>query len=104
MFYKGRKLGNLDLHKWQPASSKRIEPISHEDGPTLKVESVVNNAPLNITDDDVFTDVLQALLFGSSGVTLHIKAAVDVETQTALGAFTVRKIPAEGEVPVQRRS
>nr|OQO20770.1 hypothetical protein B0A51_11897 [Rachicladosporium sp. CCFEE 5018] len=101
VYYKGKKLGKLDLHQWQKASSDRIEPISESDGPTLMVESLVRNAPLNITDEDLFTDVLQAMLFGGRGVMLQVKAEVDVETETALGAFVIRKIPAEGQVPVQ---
>lgn len=103
VFYKGKKLGKLDLHKWQRASSERID-AKKDDGPTLLVESVVKDAPLHITDDDVFTDVLQDLVFGGKSVVMHIKADVDVELTTALGELMVRKIPAEGEVPVKRRS
>lgn len=105
VFYKGEKLGKLDLHKWQAANSSRIDPSkSSNDGPELLVESVVEKAPLNITDNDVFTDVIQALLWGSDSVMMHIKADVDVQVETALGEFRVRKIPTEGEVPVKRRS
>jgi hypothetical protein len=103
VFYKGKKLGKLDLHKWQKANSTRLAPESDDDGPSLLVQSNINDAPLDITDDDVFTDVVQALLFGSKSVFLSIKALVDVETETALGAFAIRKIPAEGQVPVKRR-
>jgi hypothetical protein len=103
VFYKGKKLGRLDLHKWQKANSTRLPPDSEEDGPSLLVQSNINEAPLNITDDNVFTDVVQALLFGDKSVFLSIKALVDVETETALGAFAIRKIPAEGQVPVKRR-
>lgn len=103
VFYKGSKLGNLDLHKWQKANSTRIEATKHET-PGLLVESLVNDAPLNITDDDVFTDVIQDLVFGGKSVIMHIKADVDVEVETALGEFKIRKIPAEGQVPVKRRS
>jgi hypothetical protein len=103
VFYKGKKLGILDLHKWQQANSTRLAAESEDDGPSLLVQSSINDAPLNITDDDVFTDVVQALLFGSKSVFLSIKALVDVETETALGAFAIRKIPAEGQVPVKRR-
>jgi hypothetical protein len=103
VFYKGKKLGKLDLHKWQKANSTRLAPESDDDGPSLLVQSNINEAPLDITDDDVFTDVVQALLFGSKSVFLSIKALVDVETETALGAFAIRKIPAEGQVPVKRR-
>ena len=105
VFYKGDKLGKLDLHKWQAANSSRIAPSkSSDDGPELLVESIVDKAPLKITDNDVFTDVIQALLFGNESVMMHIKADVDVQVETALGEFRVRKIPAEGEVPVKRRS
>jgi hypothetical protein len=103
VFHKGKKLGKLDLHKWQKANSTRLAPESDDDGPSLLVQSNINEAPLDITDDDVFTDVVQALLFGSKSVFLSIKALVDVETETALGAFAIRKIPAEGQVPVKRR-
>lgn len=104
VFYKGDKLGKLDLHKWQAANSSRIPPSeSSGEGPELLVESIVDEAPLNITDNNVFTDVIQALLFGSESVMMHIKADVDVQVETALGEFRVRKIPAEGEVPVKRR-
>ena len=99
--YKGKKLGKLDLHKWQKANSTRLPP--DDDGPSLLVQSNINEAPLDITDNDVFTDVVQALIFGDKSVFLKIKALVDVETETALGAFAIRKIPAEGEVPVKRR-
>lgn len=101
VFYEGKKLGKLDLHKWQQANSTRLDD---EDGPALLVQSDINEAPLRITDNDVFTDVVQALLFGSKSVFMHIKAEADVETETALGAFAIRKIPAEGQVPIKRRS
>ena len=101
VFHKGKKLGNLDLHKWQQASSKPIPPHGRL-GPALLVESTIEKAPLVITDQDVFSDVVQKMLFGGSGVKLAIKADVDVEMETALGVMTVREIPAEGVVPVQR--
>lgn len=103
VYYKKKKLGKLDLHKWQPANSTRVEATKHE-GPGLMVESLINKAPLNITNEEAFADVLQDMVFGGKGVVMHIKADVDVEVETALGAFVVRRIPAEGEVPVQRRS
>lgn len=103
VFYKGKKLGLLDLSKWQAANSTRIE-AGKEDGPMLMVESAVEDAPLEIQDEDVFTDVIQALMFGSKTVVMSIKAEVDVGVDTALGDFAIRKIPAEGSVPIKRRS
>ena len=101
VYYRKEKLGHLDLNKWQKANTTRIE--AHGDiKPGLAVESTVKNAPLKITDDDVFRDVVEDLVFGGKPVVLGVKANVDVETETALGKFVVRDIPAEGKVFVKR--
>jgi hypothetical protein len=101
VYYHRKKLGKLDLHKWQNANSTRVEGKDGEP-PALLVQSVVQDAPLEITDEDVFTEVVQALVFGSKAVVLGVKADVDVQTVTALGEFVVRRIPAEGKVFVKR--
>ncbi|KAL8930212.1 MAG: hypothetical protein Q9208_000829 [Pyrenodesmia sp. 3 TL-2023] len=104
VYYKKKKLGELDLSKWQHANSTRTI-IPNEDQEGLLVQSIVKDAPLNITDDDVFTDVVQALIFGGKPVVLGVQAKVDVETETVLGKFIVRYIPAKGKVfvkPVSR--
>ena len=98
VYYQGNKMGELDLRKWQSANTSRI--VDEIAGPGLLIESTVEDAPLSITDDDVFTQVVQALVFGGKKVVLQVKARVDVDTQTALGDFVVREIPAEGEVLV----
>lgn len=101
IYYHHKKLGRLDLNKWQKANLTRIE--THGDVETeLTVDSVVKNASLNITDDDVFSDLVQDLVFGGKPVILGVKAEVNVETKTALGKFIVRDIPAEGKVFVKR--
>ncbi|KAE9989379.1 hypothetical protein EG327_002813 [Venturia inaequalis] len=100
VFYKGDKLGRLDLHKWQAANSTRV-PAHGSDSPALLVESHITDAPLIITNDDVFSDIVQKLLFGGKPVMLSLKAEVDVEMETTLGTLTVRDIPAEGDVPVK---
>lgn len=101
VYYKKQKLGELDLSKWQEANSTIVEAHGNmTEG--LAVESVVKDAPLNITDNDVFTDLVQALMFGGKSLVLGVKANVDVETETALGKFVVREIPAEGKVFVRR--
>lgn len=103
VFYKGKKLGILDLKKWQPANSTRIETEEGEEA-EIKIESQIKEAPLVVTDDDVFSDVIQAMIFNGKGVTLKIVADVDVEVETVLGKFIIKKIPTEGEVPVKRPS
>jgi hypothetical protein len=99
VFYHGKKLGKLDLHKWQKARSSNVNDTKR--GPELLIESEVKNAPLEITDDDLFTEVIQSLVFAGKGVVLDVKAAVDVHTATALGKFIVRDIPAAGKVLVK---
>jgi hypothetical protein len=101
IYYKQKKLGYLDLHKWQKASSSRIE-AHNATGPGLLIESAIDRAPLNITDSDVFSDVVEKIIFGDEPIILEAKALVDVETQTVLGRFVVRDLPAAGKVPVKR--
>src|SRR6202000_1246940 len=84
ILYKKRKLGELNLRKWQQAASKQVENPSGRH-PFLVVTSAIKDAPLTITNDDLFTEVIQALLFGGKPVTLGITANVDVEIDTALG-------------------
>jgi len=61
------------------------------------VQSIVEDAPLDIKNDTVFSEVVQALVFGH-GASLSVQATVDVNSLTALGEFEVRKIPAKGEI------
>ena len=101
IYYHDKKLGKLDLHEWQKAKSKRIE--AHGDQRAgLAISSIVKDAPIDITDNSVFADIVQKVVFGGKKVVLGVKAAVDVETTTVLGRLTVRDIPAEGEVFVNR--
>lgn len=90
VFYKAKKLGVLELKKWQAANSTEVT----KDGiPIIKIVSQIKDAPLNITDEDVFDDVVQALFLGGRPVMLKVKALVDVEVGTVLGEFIVRDVP-----------
>lgn len=102
VYYHGKKLGNLDLHKWRRATSRSVtDPKGgHAD---LEVETSIVNAPLNVTDDTVFSDFVGALLTCQKALYLTVKAKVDVEMETTIGRFTARGIPSEGEVPVKRK-
>ena len=101
IFYHKKKLGKLNLEKWQKANSTRIEAHGSE-GPTLLVQSDIDRAPIEILDDDLFSEVVQALLFGGKSVLMDIKAAVSVGVETPMGKLAVRGIPAQGVVPVKR--
>ena len=101
VFYHDRKLGVLDMHKWLKSKSTRVEAHDGEK-PGLAVKSIVKKAPLNITDEDVFADLVQSMLFGGKKIVLSAKANVDVETESVLGKFIIRNIPAEGKVPIKR--
>ncbi|KAI8963381.1 hypothetical protein F5Y11DRAFT_319639 [Daldinia sp. FL1419] len=100
VLYKSQKMGELNLREWQHANSTRVEAEGDE-GPILKIQSRVNNAPLDITDGTVFAQVVSALLFGIEPVRLHVDALVDIKVQTTLGNLTLKEVPAEGKIPVK---
>jgi len=66
------------------------------------VESDIRDAPIEIQDDDLFTEVVQALIFGGNSVLMDLKAAVSVGVETPMGKLAIRDIPAQGVVPVKR--
>jgi len=101
IYYKGKKLGKMDMSKWQKANSTRIEAHGKE-GPSLLVQSEIKKAPIEILDDDLFGEVVQALIFGGKGVMLDMEATVSVGVDTPMGKFAIRGIPAKGSVPVKR--
>jgi hypothetical protein len=102
VYYKGDLLGHIDLQEWQEASARRNEtaPVSE---PELLVDFDIKNAPLEVADEDVFTDVLQELIFKQKPVKLNVKATVDAETETPMGVFTIRGIPGSGEIILKRK-
>jgi len=91
IYYEGEEMGKLDLHDWQKSRSHK----SHGD---LLVESEVVNAPLEITNEDVFAKVIQKMVFQHKGVVLSMKAIVDVDATTALGSFVISGIPSKGSI------
>ncbi|KAI5466882.1 hypothetical protein BGZ63DRAFT_346794 [Mariannaea sp. PMI_226] len=99
LFYEGRKLGELYLRHWEKANSTMIEGTDGDED-LLKITSRVVDVPLNITDGDVFGEVMQKLLFGDEDLILGVKAAVDVKVATVLGILTIKNVPAEGKIPV----
>lgn len=103
VFYQKRKLGFLQVQDWRNATSTPTE-IWPGGLPGLEVASRLQRAPLTVTDEDVFTEVLQEIVFKRHGVNLTVNAKVDVELHTALGTFVVRQIPGEGVVLIKRTS
>ena len=101
VFYKGKPLGVFNIKDWQIAASERIEPTD-EEGAALKIQSKIKDAPLKITDEDVFSNVLSDYLLGGKAVMLKIVALVQVRVGTVLGELTLKDLPAEGVVPVKR--
>ncbi|KAF4420004.1 hypothetical protein FACUT_11320 [Fusarium acutatum] len=99
LFYKKRKMGELNLRQWQSANSTKVHD-KETDETLLNITSRLVDVPLTITDGDVFSEVMQKLLFGGGDITLDIKAEVDVKLKTVLGILTVKKVPAEGKIPV----
>jgi hypothetical protein len=89
----------LNLRHWQDANSTRVHDEENNEN-LLNITSRLVDVPLTITDGDVFSEVMQKLLFGGGDITLDIKAEVDVKVKTVLGILTVKKVPAEGKIPV----
>lgn len=97
VFYKGDKLGVLNLRKWQSAHSERVNGRGDA---SLKIESHIKNAPLEITDEDIFGDLVADYYLGGKAINLKIEALVEVEISTVLGDFIIKDLPAEGNVPL----
>jgi hypothetical protein len=101
IYYHKKKLGRMNLDKWQKANSTRVDGHGSE-GPSLLVQSVIKKAPIEILDDDLLNEVVQALLFGGKAILMDLKAAVSIGVETPMGKLAVRGIPAQGQVPVKR--
>jgi len=101
LFYKGKKLGNLNMEDWNPAHSTRVT-IDNE--VMMNITSRVLNVPLDVTNNDVFTDILQKMFFGDGDILLTVEANVDVQVGTVLGHVDLKGIPANGTIPVKSSS
>ncbi|CAG8891079.1 unnamed protein product [Penicillium egyptiacum] len=100
--YKEEKFGVLNISHWQDANSTLVD--DQNGSSALLVEFAIKDAPLEVTDDGLLTEVIQAMLFGSETVLLRVAATVDTKVSTGLGSFALRGIPAEGKVPVKRNT
>jgi hypothetical protein len=101
--YKSQDFGILDLHHWQKANSTKV-PGREDEDTLLKITSHVVDVPLNITDSDVFSDILQKMLFGDKNILIDVDASVDVKVATVLGSLVLKDVPAQGQIPVKRPS
>ncbi|KAG6161185.1 hypothetical protein E4U23_001668 [Claviceps purpurea] len=100
LFYHGKKFGELNVKKWQKATSKIIRQ-SGDGEDLLSVTSRIDNAPIDILDGDTFSDIMQELLFGDEDIILDVESNVDVKVTTVLGDLVIRRVPATGKVPVK---
>jgi hypothetical protein len=101
LLYKGSKLGELNLRQWEDAQSSKVV-IEGES--LLNITSHINNVPLTITNNSVFSEVVQKLVFLGQDVLLDVEASVDVKVGTVLGALALKGIPAKGKIPVKSSS
>ncbi|KAL3450705.1 hypothetical protein BJX65DRAFT_269906 [Aspergillus insuetus] len=99
VYYHQSKLGVLNLKEWQSANSTLVHDADNTTA--LLVEFPMRNAPLEVTNDDVLTDVLSSLIFQGKPVQLTVSASVDAEISTSLGEFAVRGIPADSKLTVK---
>lgn len=103
LYYEKKKLGELNLNDWQKANSAKIPGVDGEQD-LLNVTAQIIDAPINITDSDVFGDLLQSMFFGEDDLFLDVNATVDGRISTVLGAIVVKNVLAEGKIPVKRSS
>lgn len=98
VLYKKEKFGEFHVSHWIPAQTTQ-----HQETQELEIRSRVVDVPLNITDADIFSEVVQKIIFGGDeGVVLEVLGAADAEVNVAaLGAFTIRGIPARGDITVK---
>lgn len=94
--YHGEKFGEMHMTDWQPATSH----ITDEG--KLAVRAEIFQAPLDITNYEIFRMVVQRLLWGGGrGLILGVDGIADVKMDTTLGDFAVRGIPAKGDVTIK---
>lgn len=98
LFYKDKKFGELNLRKWQKAASQKLDADTKET--LIEITSHVKNAPIDITDNDIFSSLASEYLFGSDNIIIDARAKLDVKIDTVLGPLVIKDIPAEGKVPV----
>lgn len=91
--YRGKMFGTLNLHKWIPATSSKVDGQKQ-----LQVNAVVNNAPLDVTDYDVFEEVVRKFVLGGQPIPLNIDGNVDIDIKTNVGEFVISRIPAAGTI------
>ncbi|RFU80974.1 hypothetical protein TARUN_1259 [Trichoderma arundinaceum] len=101
VYYEGKKFGELDVQRWQKANSSKVTD-PEDDKAVLNITSRINNVPLDITDGDVFSDVMGELLLGDKDILLDVESLVDIKVSTVLGDLVLRDVPAKGKIPVKQ--
>lgn len=98
LYFKGEKFGELNLKKWNKAESRRL--VSNTKEVFIEISSQIADAPIDITDSDVFSSLVSEFLFGTDDVILDARAKLDVQVDTVLGPLVIKDVPAEGKIPV----
>ncbi|EWC45724.1 hypothetical protein DRE_05061 [Drechslerella stenobrocha 248] len=97
IFYHGKKLGEFHVPDWAPTTTAQ-DKKNHE----LEINSRIENVPLNITDADVLSEVVQKIYFGGGGVKLQAIGTADAQVAIgSLGSFIIRGIPAQGDIVIK---
>lgn len=87
LIYKKKKFATIESPGWAPASSKF--PSEQE----LLVEVLLKDAPVTITNQDVFSSVISTLFGGS--VFVDVIGTGDVKISTSLGGLEAHRLPIE---------
>lgn len=97
--FQDEKFGELNLREWQSSNTTRINTPEGEEN-LLRITSKIVDAPIDITDSNVFSALMQEYMFGDDDIILDVYAAVDVKVATVLGNLVLKQVPATGKVPV----
>lgn len=95
--YEDRRFGVLDLHKWMPAQSVKLE-----NGKFLEITAHVVKAPLNVTDYSVFQKIVEKMIFHrGEPVALSVNASANAGIATPMGEVVVHDLPASGDITLR---
>lgn len=92
-----KKFAEINIPDWVPCKTTMTGKN------TYKVEFAIENSPVNVTDESVFSQVMRQVVFrGSSPV--RIESLIDAQVHTPVGDFELTEISANGNTVLKRDS
>ena len=89
LIYKGKKFAYIESPGWSPATSDFPKPGE------MQVQVVLKDAPVTITNQDVFSTIISQLFGGN--VLVDVAGDADIRVSTGLGELEAHKLPIEAK-------